>query len=59
MTPFLVRCPKTGLRVQGLIAEDASALEPGALVSVACHACGGVHLVDVAAEALDRDDKEP
>ncbi len=56
MTPFLFLCPTTGLRVQGLAAEDTSGLERDALVPVSCHACGGVHLINPNSEMLDADE---
>ncbi len=44
MTTVLYVCPRTGLRVQGLIAEEPAA---GATsVSVDCPICNSVHLVD-------------
>jgi hypothetical protein len=41
---FVYRCPKTGLNVQGFIADDparASGYQP-----VTCLACTRIHLVD-------------
>jgi hypothetical protein len=43
---FLFRCPTTGLRVQGWIAEDSNTSDDDAFESVTCHACGKVHLVN-------------
>ncbi len=57
MTPFLFLCPQTGLRVQGLVAEDTSSLDPDALVPVSCHACGGIHLINPNSETTDPHDE--
>jgi hypothetical protein len=45
MPPFLYRCPTTGYRVQGFVAEEvpADTYEP-----VTCTACQRVHLVNPA-----------
>lgn len=45
MSPFLYRCPATGLNVQGFIAEDVDDSET--FVAVTYHACSRVHLVDL------------
>ncbi len=46
MKALIFRCPSTGQRVQGFIAEDVS--DPGgeAYEAVACAACKSVHLVN-------------
>ena len=46
MRAFLFRCPRTGLMVQGFIADDAA--EPGDddFVQVKCNACGSHHFVN-------------
>lgn len=46
MSPFLYRCPHTGLRVQGWTAVDESEWTDAGYESIACLACGGVHLVN-------------
>jgi hypothetical protein len=45
MPPFPYRCPKTGYRVQGFIAEDVSDESEGYEV-ITCIACQEVHLVN-------------
>jgi hypothetical protein len=44
--PILFHCPRTGQRVQGLVAEEASGARPGDYESVSCIACSGVHFID-------------
>lgn len=57
MGAILFRCPNTGTKVTGWIAEDAS--EEGAFVAVECHACGRVHFVHPKTErTLVADDPE-
>jgi hypothetical protein len=45
MPPFLYRCPNTGYRVQGFVAEDVSE-DPESYQAVTCIACQQVHLVN-------------
>ncbi len=47
MAPFLYRCPNTGLRVQGFVAEDVPD-DADTYESVTCLACQQVHLVNPA-----------
>jgi len=47
MPPFLYRCPITGLRVQGLVAEDVPD-DVDTYESITCLACQQVHLVNPA-----------
>jgi len=47
MPPFLYRCPITGLRVQGLVAEDVPD-DVDTYESITCLACRQVHLVNPA-----------
>ncbi len=47
MAPFLYRCPNTGLRAQGFVAEDVSD-DADTYESVTCLACQQVHLVNPA-----------
>ena len=47
MPPFLYRCPNTGYRVQGFVAEDVSE-DPERYEAVTCLACQRVHLVNLA-----------
>jgi hypothetical protein len=45
--PFLYRCPNTGYRVQGFVAEDVSeSAAPEDYEAVTCLACQAVHLVN-------------
>jgi hypothetical protein len=46
MPTFLYRCPNTGLRVQGWIANDPTERDEDSFEAVTCPACGGVHLVN-------------
>ena len=45
MPPFLYRCPNTGFRVQGFVADDVSK-GPESYEAVTCIACQQVHLVN-------------
>ena len=45
MAPFLFRCPNTGHRVQGFIAEDVSDDLEG-YKAITCLACQRTHLVN-------------
>ena len=45
VAPFLYRCPNTGYRVQGFIAEDTSD-DSGTYHAVLCLACQQVHVVN-------------
>ncbi len=47
MAPFLYRCPNTGLRAQGFVAEDVSD-DADTYESVTCLVCQQVHLVNPA-----------
>ena len=42
---FIYRCPNTGYRVQGFVADDTSD-DAKDCQSITCLACQGVHLVD-------------
>jgi hypothetical protein len=59
MSTFIYRCPLTGLKVQGFVAEEIGENE---FVSLTCLACTGVHLVNPTSAkvvgAHDNDDKE-
>ena len=45
--PVLFDCPRTGSKVQALLAEEAAGTgRPGTYESVPCLACSGIHLVD-------------
>jgi hypothetical protein len=45
MLPFLYRCPNTGYRVQGFVAEEVSE-DSEVYETVTCNACQQVHLVN-------------
>ena len=45
MPPFLYRCPNTGQRVQGFIADDPTEDE-GEFEAVVCTACTRLHWVN-------------
>jgi hypothetical protein len=56
MGPFLYRCPNTGYRVQGWVADDES--EDGERYEgVICYACGRLHLVNPKTGETAGDDK--
>jgi hypothetical protein len=45
--PVLFNCPRTGNKVQALLAEEATGGSAGTRYeSVSCLACSGIHLVD-------------
>lgn len=46
MAAFLYRCPVTGYRVQGFVADDPANNENDAFQPVTCTVCGRVHLID-------------
>ena len=49
---ILFRCPNTGHRVQGWIAEDVSDADENTYQSVTCLACQQVHLVNPKSEKV-------
>jgi hypothetical protein len=60
MATFLYRCTKTGLRVQGWVADDSGQPEKQSYEAVTCPACGGVHLVNPASgKTIDDEDRKP
>lgn len=45
--PVLFNCPRTGNKVQALLAEEATGSSAGTRYeTVSCLACSGIHLVD-------------
>jgi hypothetical protein len=57
VAPFLFRCPNTGYRVQGFIAEDAGE-ESESYQAITCLACQQAHLVNPATgKVLGKDDE--
>jgi hypothetical protein len=58
MPTFLFKCPSTGYRVQGFVAEEDNVQE-GTFVPVNCPVCAQVHLVDPkTARVAGADDDE-
>jgi hypothetical protein len=58
MAPFLYRCPNTGYRVQGFVAEDVSN-DPENYHAITCLACQRVHIVKpTTGKVLGEDDDE-
>jgi hypothetical protein len=56
MPPFLYRCPNTGYRVQGFVAEEVS-VERDGYEALTCTACQRVHLVNpTTGKVLGEDD---
>lgn len=57
MPTFVYRCPTTGLRVQGWIADDPT--DDEAFEAVTCLACTRVHLVNPkTGKVIGEDDDE-
>lgn len=46
--PVLFDCPRTGEKVQGMIAEEAFATTDRRYEAMACLACAGIHFFDPA-----------
>ena len=46
MTPFMYRCPITGLRVQTLVPDDPSETAGESFVTIVCSACRQTHLIN-------------
>ena len=46
MAPFLYRCPTTGLKVQGWLADDPSGDNDEVYETVTCLACTRIHLIN-------------
>jgi len=65
MATFLFRCPNTGLRVQGWVADDASPHSDDAFPdndryeAINCLACQGVHLVNPSTGKIAGQQSEP
>ena len=56
MPVVLFRCPRTGLKVQGFVADDPSDVAGDTFVQVQCHACGSTHSVNPEADSTQPDD---
>ncbi len=46
MPPFIYRCPNTGLKVQGWVADDPAEGEADTYEPVTCLICTRVHFVN-------------
>jgi hypothetical protein len=55
MLTFIYRCPKTGFKVQGWIADEPA--DSSAIVPVTCLACSSTHLVNPATGRSPGDEK--
>ena len=44
--PLLFDCPRTGQKVQGMLAEDVPGIGGTRYEPVSCLACSGVHFID-------------
>ena len=60
MATFLYHCTKTGLRVQGWVADRPGQPEKQSYEALTCPACGGVHLVDpTSGKTLSDNNQKP
>jgi len=58
MGAFLYRCPNTGLRAQGWVADDPTERDDNAYQPVTCLICPRIHLVDPkTGKVLGSDDR--
>lgn len=59
MPTFLYRCPTTGLRVQGWVADDPTESKGERFESVTCLACTRAHLINPkTGKLIGEDDDE-
>jgi hypothetical protein len=59
MAGFVYRCPNTGLRVQGWVADDPGKRDDKRYEAVTCLVCARIHLVNPkAGKVLAKDDRE-
>jgi len=56
--PFIYRCPATGLKVQGLFADEVPTEKPNTYEPVTCLVCTRVHLVNRSTGKILDDDYE-
>jgi hypothetical protein len=57
MATFLYRCPNTGMRVQGWVADDPTERPDNSYDAVTCVACTQMHLVNPkTGKVLGQDD---
>jgi hypothetical protein len=50
--PILFSCPRTGHKVQALLAEETAGAGDARYESVSCLACSGIHLIDSGGNVL-------
>lgn len=48
MTAFLYRCPVTGYKMQGFVADDPTEKDGNVYEPLTCTLCGRIHLVNPA-----------
>jgi len=59
MPTILFRCPNTGRRIQGWMADDPIRLDGHSYETVSCSACGQIHLVNPeTGKVLGEDDDD-
>jgi hypothetical protein len=58
MTPFIFRCPNTGLNVQGWSAEDVTDEADDTYDAMTCTACGQLHFVNQTTGKVLGDDRD-
>jgi hypothetical protein len=58
MPVFLYRCPNTGLKVQGWVADDPKPQTDATYEAVTCTACTRVHMVNPSTERVLGSDDE-
>jgi hypothetical protein len=59
MPTFLFKCPSSGYRVQGFVAQEDETTDHDVFVPVNCPVCAQVHLVDPKTrKVLGADDSE-
>ena len=58
MATFLYRCPATGLRVQGWVADDPTENDGETYEALTCTACGRMHAVNPKTGKLLGEDDE-
>jgi len=57
MPPFLYRCPTTGYRVQGFVAEEIP-VDSDTYEALTCMACQRIHLVNPATDKVLGEDRK-
>jgi len=46
MTTFLYRCPVTGYKMQGFVADDPTETDGNVYEPLTCALCGRIHLIN-------------